>query len=286
MSAHTAESPLSGVRVVTLAPNLPGPVAAHRLVALGATVTKVESPAGDPLAAASPGYYRELVEGQEVRTLDLKDAADRGTFSGLLEDADLLLTSSRPRALSRLGLAWPELHAAHPRLCQVAVVGHVGGDADRPGHDLTYQAEAGTLLPPHLPTLPVADLLGAERVVADAAALLFAASRTKVGLYREVSLAGAVGDAAASVRHRLTGPGSVLGGGLPGYGIYQASDGWVAVAAIEPHFLARLGEESGTDPMDRVALEDLFATRTAEEWRRWAAERDLPVVSVRPAPRW
>ena len=57
MSVSTAESPLSGVRVVTLAPNLPGPVAANRLVTLGATVTKVEPPAGDPLAVASPDYY-------------------------------------------------------------------------------------------------------------------------------------------------------------------------------------------------------------------------------------
>ncbi len=286
VSAQTAESPLSGVRVVTLAPNLPGPVAAHRLVRLGATVTKVESPAGDPLAFASPDYYRLLAVGQEVRTLDLKDAAGRDALENLLADADLLITSSRPRALEKLGLAWKELHTRHPLLSQVAVVGHAGAGADRPGHDLTYQAEAGTLAPPTMPVIPVADLAGAERVVGDATALLFQASRTGTGGYREVALAEVVEDAATSVRTGLCGPGTPLGGGLPTYGIYRAADdGWIALAAIEPHFIVRLGEELGVDPMDRGALAEAFLRRSRDAWARWAAERDLPLVTVRQAPR-
>ena len=94
--APLTDAPLSGVRVVTLAPNLPGPAAAHRLVQLGATVTKVESPAGDPLALAAPAYYRVLADGQDVRTLDLKTREGRGVLDTLLAGADLLLTSSRP----------------------------------------------------------------------------------------------------------------------------------------------------------------------------------------------
>ncbi|MDN6618398.1 MAG: CoA transferase [Corynebacterium variabile] len=286
MSVSTAESPLSGVRVVTLAPNLPGPVAANRLVTLGATVTKVEPPAGDPLAVASPDYYRLLAEGQEVRTLDLKDAAGREALESLLEDADLLITSSRPRALEKLGLAWADLHPRHPRLSQVAVVGHADTDADRPGHDLTYQAEAGTLSPPMMPVIPVADLAGAERVVGDATALLFHASRSGTGGYREVALAQGVEDAAASGRAGLCGPGTPLGGGLPTYGIYRtADDGWIALAAIEPHFIMRLGEELGVDPMDRDSLEGAFLRRGQDAWEQWAAERDLPLATVRPALR-
>ena len=42
-------SPLDGVGVLTLAVNLPGPLAVARLHRLGAAVVKVEPPAGDPL---------------------------------------------------------------------------------------------------------------------------------------------------------------------------------------------------------------------------------------------
>lgn len=34
----------------------------------------------------------------------------------------------------------------HPRVCQVDIVGFAGERADVPGHDLTYQAEAGLRL--------------------------------------------------------------------------------------------------------------------------------------------
>ena len=96
--------PLDGIRVVSLAVNLPGPLAAARLAAMGATVTKVEPPDGDPLQRYASGWYAELTQGQQVLTLDLKDRADRTQASRLLADADVLLTAMRPSALARLGL--------------------------------------------------------------------------------------------------------------------------------------------------------------------------------------
>ncbi|HEX7738660.1 MAG TPA: CoA transferase, partial [Marmoricola sp.] len=48
---------LRGVRVVSVAVNLPGPVVVWRLAALGASAVKIEPPAGDPLAAAARGWY-------------------------------------------------------------------------------------------------------------------------------------------------------------------------------------------------------------------------------------
>ena len=78
---------------------------------------KVEPPGGDPLARMCPGYYGDLGSGQEVVCLDLKDPQDRASLDGWLEGTDLLLTASRPAALGRLGLSWPELHAGFPHLC-------------------------------------------------------------------------------------------------------------------------------------------------------------------------
>ena len=47
------EEILNGVRILSLAINLPGPLAASRLAALGATVIKVEPPSGEPLAVVT-----------------------------------------------------------------------------------------------------------------------------------------------------------------------------------------------------------------------------------------
>jgi alpha-methylacyl-CoA racemase len=273
--------PLDAVRAVSLAVNVPGPTTAARLAALGATVIKVEPPAGDPLAAAHPAWYDELRAGQQVVTLDLKQTADRVRLDELLGPADLLLTSSRPAALARLGLAWAELHARFHRLCQVAIVGHPAPDQDRPGHDLTYAAAHGLVVPPDLPRTLVADLGGAELAATAAVALLLARERGGEAGYAEIALADAASAFAAPVRHGATTTGGSLGGGSPSYGLYQTGEGWLAVACLEPHFRQRLAEELGLDELTHEALANAFRARTAEEWEAWARERDLPLGAVR-----
>jgi alpha-methylacyl-CoA racemase len=273
--------PLDAVRAVSLAVNVPGPTTAARLAALGATVIKVEPPAGDPLAAAHPAWYDELRAGQQVVTLDLKQTADRVRLDELLGPADLLLTSSRPAALARLGLAWAELHARFHRLCQVAIVGHPAPDQDRPGHDLTYAAAHGLVVPPDLPRTLVADLGGAELAATAAVALLLARERGGEAGYAEIALADAASAFAAPVRHGATAPGGSLGGGSPSYGLYRTAEGWLAVACLEPHFQQRLAEQLGLDDLTHEALGNAFRARTAEEWEAWARERDLPLGAVR-----
>src|SRR6516165_2149215 len=108
--------PLQNLRILTLATNLPGPVAVARLHQLGASVTKIEPPQGDALQHARPDWYRALHQGQEVIRLNLKDPADRASLEPRLAEADLLITATRPAALERLGLAWADLHSRHPRL--------------------------------------------------------------------------------------------------------------------------------------------------------------------------
>ncbi len=118
--------PLTHYTIVSLAANVPGPVAAARLRELGARVIKVEPPFGDPLAGAASAWYGDLHQGVDIRTLNLKEAADRAALDSLLAGADLLLTSSRPSALARLGLDWASVHGRFPRLCYVAIVGYPG----------------------------------------------------------------------------------------------------------------------------------------------------------------
>ena len=185
---------------------------------MGASVVKVEPPGGDPLARMCPDYYEELSAGQDVVRLDLKDRQDLASLDDRLRETDLLLTASRPAALGRLGLSWPELHARFPRLCQVAIVGHPPPDEDMPGHDLTYQARFGTLSPPAMPPVLVADLAGAERAVSVALSLLFARERGQDAGYEQVALSEAAHTFAEPLHWGLTAPGGVLGGGFPATG--------------------------------------------------------------------
>jgi len=273
--------PLEGVRVVSLAVNLPGPLACARLHALGAEVVKVEPPAGDPLAAFTRAWYDALARGQRVATVDLKTDDGRAALDGMLADADLLVTATRPAALGRLGLGWAELHARHPRLCHVAIVGHAPPDEERAGHDLTYAAGAGLVAPSHPPPSLFVDLASAERAVSEALALLMARARDGVGRFASVALGTIAEELAAPLRHGLTTADGILGGGAAVYGLYRAKEGWIALAALEPAFARRLAEALGADPSDRAALEAAFLTRTADEWEAWARERDLPIAAVR-----
>lgn len=281
-STPQTTGPLDDLTVVSLAINLPGPLVAARLRAAGAAVTTVLPPSGDPLQAVAPEWFDDLHVGQRVAVLDLKTPAGIAQIHDLLAGADVLLTASRASALRRLGLDLESLAPRFPRLSHVAIVGHSGDEADTPGHDLTYQAQAGTVQPPHLPRALTADFGGAERAVAEALIAVHERDRTGRGTRREVALSNVAADFAAPVRHGLTTPGGVLGGGFAGYNVFVSADGHVAVAALEPHFMQRLGEALGVElELDAVAA--VFATQPGAHWARLAHEYDLPLVVVTPA---
>jgi alpha-methylacyl-CoA racemase len=126
-----------------------------------------------------------------------------------------------------------------------------------------------------MPLTLVADMVGAERAYAAAIELMNDAP----GSNRVIGLANVIHDIAAPLRHGLTAPGGPLGGGNPAYGLYAAREGMVAVAALEPHFRARLFESlglaDGSDPSGA------FEMKTAAEWEAWAKPLDLPIVAVK-----
>ncbi|HEY2169712.1 MAG TPA: CoA transferase [Candidatus Angelobacter sp.] len=274
---------LQGVKIVSLALNAPGPVAAARLTKLGADVTKVEPPSGDATKSAAPAWYESLCQRQTVLRLDLKSPEGRAKLDELLAQADLLLASFRPSALQRLGLDWESLHARHPRLCFVGIIGYAAPFEERTGHDLTYQCDLGLLRPPQMPPTLFIDLAGAERAVSMALALLNRAARRGQAGCAWVSLHDCARDLAAPLKAGLTSSDGILGGAYPLYGFYRANDGWIAIAALEPHFAERLLSELGLKKADRTALERIFLQRKAASWEKWAAELDLPLVAVREA---
>jgi len=271
---------LNSIRVVSLAINLPGPSAAQRLTEHGAQLTKVEPLTGDPLSYASAAYYADVTRGQDIVRLNVKDSADFAKLLDLLEKADLFLTSHRTQALEKLGLGWDTLHTKFPRLCQVAIVGELAPRDNIPGHDLTYQAINGLLDPPHMPRALLADLGGAERAFSAALGVLLHRERKGEARYVQVSLAEAAKSFAPPIKHGFTVPGGGLGGGVPCYGIYKVKDGYVAIAALEPHFMLRVHEVLNLPNATREQLTAAFAGRTKKELENWAEQNDIPLAPV------
>jgi alpha-methylacyl-CoA racemase len=273
--------PLDGATVVSLAVNLPGPYAAERLTAMGATTVKIEPPAGDPLHHVAPELYRKLSVGQDVRTVNLKEDDGRQSLEDLLASSDVFITAMRPAALRRLGL--DDATERHPQLTHIEIVGYDGADSDRAGHDLTYQAAYGTLEPAMVPRVPVVDVLGGEEAVSAALVGVLEVSKGRLGRRHRVVLDRAAERAAAPAIHGLTGPGDPLGGADPRYGIYDASDGHVAIAMIEPHFWATFRTEFGAEAT-HGSLAALFVRRPVEEWLGIADRFDLPIAKVSASP--
>lgn len=134
---------LDGIRVIDLSWGISGPITGMLLADHGASVTKIEPPAGDPWSGLSG--YRVWNRGKRNAVLDLKDQQDRQRLLALAARADILLESYAPGTAERLGVDYATLSALNPRLvyCSITGYGNDGPDADRPGLDALVAARTG-----------------------------------------------------------------------------------------------------------------------------------------------
>ena len=150
-----------------------------------------------------------------------------------------------------------------------------------PGHDLNYQAALKLISPPELPRTLLANLAAAERIVSTALSLLLAREkRIKASGYAEVSICEAAEIFAAPLQYGLTSPEGTLGGDA-GFNLYRTAEGWIALAALEPHFWERLLSSAlKLKSADKHLLQKIFLTEPVERWAKWAAEYDIPLAPL------
>lgn len=282
--------PLSGTRIISLALNLPGPAAMMRLQGMGAACIKVDSPAGDPMRHYNPQAYAQMHAGMRLLTLDLKTPEGQAALHAELANAQILLTSFRPSALRKLALDWDTVHARHPQLSLVCIVGSPGARAEEPGHDLTYLAENGLVTGTELPATLYADMAGS--LAASEAVLQAVLLQHTQGLatFQEVALSDAAAYLALPRNWGLTLPTGAVGGAHAGYLVYPCTDGRVAVAALEPHFAAALCHAAGIaqsdmaamlSPATEQALSAFFAQRSCSQLEALATARDIPLLCIK-----
>jgi crotonobetainyl-CoA:carnitine CoA-transferase CaiB-like acyl-CoA transferase len=97
---------LAGTVVADLSSMWAGPLCARLLGLAGAEIIKVESPARpDGARAGNREFFDWLHAGHRSLAVDFGTRAGRAVLASLLEVADVVIESSRPRALTALGVA-------------------------------------------------------------------------------------------------------------------------------------------------------------------------------------
>ena len=296
-----APGPLDGVTVLDLTIALSGPFATLLLAGLGARVIKVENPAAGDMSRSNAPYLGasgvKLVRTREddvsisainrLRnklgvTLNLKHPRAKEVLGKLVRQSDIVIENFSRGVLDRLGFGYEFVHAANPKtvFCSITGFGSAGDESSTKGLDTIIQALSGVMYASGGPSdgpvrfgLPIADLSVALFGVIGALAALHHAQRTGVGQYVDVSMLGALTSLVAGEAYdaqELCGIPLRTGRTIPRlapFGVYPASDGYVAICAPTEAFAQYLFQAIGSS---EVAADERFQTR------------DLRVTNVQP----
>lgn len=314
-------SPLDGIRVLDFTASLAGPYCGMVLAALGADVVKIEPPGrGDDTRHWVPPYWGEespvfLTANASKRSfaVDIKHPDGLEAVLRLAARSDVFVQNMRPGLVDRVGLGFEALKARNPRIvyCSMGAFGPVGPLREHPGYDPLMQAAGGIMSmtgerggpPVRLGISAIDQGTGMWAVIAILAALRERDADgegrlVETSLYETAvnwvayQLAGYLGSG------RVPGPlGTALGMIAP-YQAFEASDGWVMLAAGNDRQFASLCEALGeaglaedprflTNP-DRCAhreelaalIEERFRTRPGAEWLDVLFRAGVPAAPV------
>ena len=296
---------LSGVRVLSFTQFLLGPSGVQFLADLGADVIKVEPPGGTLWERNWSGanlylngvsaFFLAAHRNQRSLTLDLKHPEGQEIARRLVERADVLVQNFRPGVMTRLGLDWEQARAINPRLIYVSASGYGEKSPyrDRPGQDLLMQAVSGLASisgragqPPTAVGTAAIDQHGASLLAVGVLAALLDRARTGQGLHVEVSMLRAALDLQIEIATyvlngaRLEKSATPLASTFhpPPYGLYETSDGYLALS-MSP--LAAL-----RDALDLPALDPYTTVRWPFEAREEVARLIEPVIRTRSTAEW
>lgn len=244
--------PLSGIRILSLAEQYPGPYATMLLADLGADVIMVERPgSGDP-SRRFAGLFASFNRNKRSVVLDLKSAVGKDEFLRLVDSADVVMEGFRPGVMSRLKIGADELRARKPSLIFVSIssFGQTGPQAGVAGHDLSIQAAAGMIDVPvgqeaglALPVLPLADISSAMFAAMGVVTALFARSKSEQGATIDVSMFDSLVSWMTPflVPPMNSLPTRHLPPQDPGYGLFATAEGrqiTLSIAGEDPMWLA------------------------------------------------
>jgi len=312
---------LSGVRVLDLSLQLPGPFCTLMMADHGADVVKVDEPVPrvrNPFSGEDRGMSptdRYLNRGKRSLTLNLKTEEGREAFRTLAARADVVVEGFRPGVVKRLGVDYETLSAIHPGLvyCSISGYGQSGPMREVAGHDINYISFAGILGlcgtrdgEPAIPPVQIGDLFGGAMMALSGILMgLLSRQATGKGCWIDVSMTDgaaamlSIHSAASLAGMPSPGRGNMLLTGMfPCYGVYRCADGnYVGLGALESWFwerlVAALGREDLRDRQYAVGEEGarvreelgtIFAARSRDEWTRFFEGNDVCLSPVLDLP--
>ena len=150
---HSGKGPLHGVVIADFGRVLAGPYCTMLLADMGATVIKVEGPAGDetrlwvpPVHEDKSTYYLSINRNKLSVKLDFNDPEELQLAKELVRKADIMVENFKPGGLSKYGLDYDSVTKSNPSIIVASITGFgTAGGADLPGYDLLVQAASGLM---------------------------------------------------------------------------------------------------------------------------------------------
>ena len=150
---------LEGILVLDLSRVLAGPWSTQILADLGATVIKVEHPAGgDDTRGFGPpffevpegelsAYFMSANRGKQSVCIDISQPEGVDLILRIAEQADILVENFKFGDLEKKGLGYERVRQVNPGIvyCSITGFGHTGPARHKPGYDMVVQGMAGLM---------------------------------------------------------------------------------------------------------------------------------------------
>jgi CoA:oxalate CoA-transferase len=253
------KKPLEGIVVLDFSQFLSGPSAALRLADLGAKVIKVErTEIGDICRTlyisnleldGDSTLFHSINRNKEGIAVDLKNEEDLNLVKTIIQKADVIIENFRPGVMERIGLDYHSVKEMNPKIIYGEITGYgsEGPWRSKPGQDLIVQSISGLCWlngnqdqPPVPFGLSIVDMIAGAQLVQGILASLIRRNVSGTGSYVQVSLLEAILDMQFEVftsylndggqepiRSSVNNANAYIG--AP-YGIYETSDGYIALA--------------------------------------------------------
>ncbi|MGE0314808.1 MAG: CaiB/BaiF CoA transferase family protein [Lautropia sp.] len=293
---------LEHIRVVDLTRIVSGPFCSMFLADMGAEVVKIEDPRdGDPIRQQGEAvdgfslYFATFNRNKRSLTLDLRSEEGKDVLRALVRRADVIVDNYRPGVMQQMGFGREALTALKPDIvsCHVTGFGLDGPYARRPSFDFIAQAMSGFMSvngmadgPPMRAAPPVSDMVAGAYAAMGILAALVRRSRTGAGEEVTTALTDSMTSLLAflATNHFATGALPVRTGNdhalASPYGLFEASDGQVAIAPANDAVYRKLLDALG---LERLLTHPDYLTNALRFRNRRAIHAEIDAC-IRTAP--
>ena len=248
---------LSGIKVIDLTRVLSGPFCTMLLADMGAEVIKIEPPKGDnvrnqgDMVDGYSSYFAQFNRNKKSVILDLYKDTEKEILKSLISEADVVVENFKGGVFKKMGFDFETLKSLNPRIISASVngFGSKGEMSEKPAFDFIAQALSGFMSlngteesGPMRSAMPVSDLVAGLYCSFGIVCALHARLQTGKGQQVESCLTSGLISMMAylSSESFVTGKAPKKSGNnhpiLAPYGIFQTSDGEVAVAPASDKF--------------------------------------------------